>query len=206
MNEIHVVIDWETLGSNVAARPALLSLGFVIFSWNNITGEAKVLDRVEMSIKQSYNDKAKRTRLTSTLEWWNEQSELVREVAFSENFTMTRVLNNLKFKLKQHTDDLTSVYLWGNGSEFDVTLLDQATRDVGFIPWWDFRKVNSLRTVKYFMPDVGLGVHEDHVAGLRLTPHVASHDATKEAYYIIAAMEWKYEAIKTLDRMNDTTS
>ncbi len=68
--------------------------------------------------------------------------------------------------------------MWGNGSDFDNTLLEEAYRATGIKPPWRFTGNRCYRTVKNLFPDVWV----DPVG----TAHNALDDATYQANHLIA--------------------
>lgn len=135
-------IDLETLGSKYNAP--VLAIGIAAF--NRDTGKVGPTHYVEIEIA----DAMRNGLLTaSTLVWWMSQSDSARQV-------FTKPSKNklpLKTALQSTGDFLRGVgkgvpTVWGNGSSFDITILEHAfdVAGEGLEPPWSFWNIRDMRT------------------------------------------------------------
>ena len=145
MSEHHVMLDLETLGTEVGS--IVISIGAVKFdprkSFVPTSDELfyKVLDPV-------VSQKAGLTMDASTVLWWMKQSEDARKtLTHTVHLTPETVLQDFANFLGQ------DALLWGNGSDFDNVLLAKVYRTFGWtrLPW-SFRNNRCYRTIKNIFP------------------------------------------------------
>ena len=164
MSENHVMLDLETLGTEVGS--IVISIGAVRFNpynkeMSNLGPEDtfyKVLDPVD-------SQKAGLTIDASTVLWWMQQSEEARKALTHVVYLdPINVLKDFATFLGQ------DAILWGNGSDFDNVLLAKVYRVFGWkrLPW-SFRNNRCYRTVKNLYP------------GIALTPQGITHNALDDA-------------------------
>ena len=158
------MVDLETLGT----RPGdcILSLGAVLFNSSGITSE------MYMTIDQQSSKAIGMKAQKSTIEWWQKQSPEAQEAAFKGEFSIESALTMFSMWLPKDT------CVWGNGANFDNTLLAAAYRLAKKeVPWkfWDDR---CYRTVKSLFPQVKLDRTGTH--------HNALDDAKSQALHLVA--------------------
>lgn len=150
-----LMIDIETL--DTLPTSAILSIGAVYF--DRETGEIsdKFYTRIEFS-----NAVAIGTVSPLTLEWWSKQSEEARNEAFSGKEHPFNACHDFSKFIKPNT------LVWGNGSVFDITILENWFRMCEIeIPWkfWNVRDVRTI--VDWFNIDTRLytreGVHHNAI-------------------------------------------
>ncbi len=165
----HVSLDIETLGT----RPGsiILSIGAVMFDPHTGKTGHKFYRNV---IGKSCAD-AGLTSDPSTVQWWSEQSQEVRDALKVDRVPIAQALK----ELSPFVEGVEGV--WGWGANFDVTLLECAYQAVGTQAPWKFWSVRCGRTV--------CAVAD--VAPVRNTGrhHVAVDDAEHQALAIIKAYQ-----------------
>lgn len=169
------VVDLETLG----IKPGSVVWSIGVAKMDN----EKIVDKFYRVI--SIRDCEEKWNLTSdksTVKWWDEQSELARrELAAAKGHsavTLHQALRELELWMnKSGKDSIDAVF--GNGPEFDNVHLDHLFGLVGIKLPWSHRANQSVRTVKYYLPEV-----EVPFEGIK---HHACDDAINEAEYILAA-------------------
>lgn len=166
----HVMIDIETLG--VTPDAAILAIGACAFDPE--TGD--VGDTFYAGIELSYAIKNRRID-ADTLAWWLKQSEAARNAAFFQGtYTLREALEALTAWLP------SPAVVWGNGSGFDITLLENAYLQVGLLVPWNYRNVRDMRTI------VALeAVGKDEIPPVG-TAHNALDDAIWQATYVSKAL------------------
>jgi hypothetical protein len=136
-----VPIDLETLGTSPDS--VILSIGAVAVC-------AETGQTLKFYSGCSIESQAHRTISQSTLKWWEDQSPEARKALdyakSDECPTLAEALNELTIWLGQlgMTHD---VYPWGNGSDFDIAMLNHAYKQISdFVPW-NFRSSRDMRTL-----------------------------------------------------------
>lgn len=129
-----LMIDIETL--DTATTSAVLSIGAVYF--DRRTGETgkKFYARILFSDAITIG-----TISPSTMKWWSEQSEEARNEAFSG----TQPVNKVCLEFAEFIEPDTKV--WGNGSVFDITILEHWFNKNNVNVPWKFRNVRDVRTI-----------------------------------------------------------
>lgn len=128
------MIDIKTLSTKKNA--AVLSIGAVYF--NRETGCAGDSFYVRISKDSALNCGVSDS---DTLEWWGKQSQEARDEAFGGTLTAYDVACSFRDFVKPDTK------VWGNGSIFDITILENWFEQVGVKCPWDFWNVRDVRTV-----------------------------------------------------------
>lgn len=175
MNEIllkytDVMFDIETLSANpdapilsIAAVPFNVDSGIVLPKEQCFHQHVKLEDELRLGTKPS----------ASTLMWWLEQSVVARlglvigqnSAAHTEDVALW--LHNF---LRANVSDLGKMRVWGNGANFDITLLEAFFRRAEEELPWKFYNVRCYRTLKNLKPEACLW-----------KPKV-KHDALEDAY------------------------
>jgi DNA polymerase III epsilon subunit-like protein len=133
----HLMVDLETMATTPDA--AILTIGAVTFNPNGFEIYDEFYAKVDIdSIMElgAHIDEG-------TLKWWAEQSEDVREEAFSEDgreHIKTIMDNFYKFCMG-------SSKFWSHGSSFDIVILEHYFRKVNKSPPWNFWEVRDTRTL-----------------------------------------------------------
>lgn len=140
---IHAMIDLETLGTSPDC--AVLTIGGVKFNPNALSEPYQpfyyrfdVDDQLEKG----------RTVLDSTLEWWGQQEESVREEALGDE-NRTPVLDVLQALNKWCVGVDT---IWCQGPAFDIVILEHMFRQYDHHIPWPFWKIRDSRTLFGIMP------------------------------------------------------
>ncbi len=149
----NVMIDIETLGT----RPGdtILSIGAVKF-----TAEEGITEEFYVTIDPETSKAAGLRAQKSTLEWWEKQSPEARAAAFKGEMSLNVALT----KLTMWMPPLDSVLVWGNGANFDNTLVAAAYRAMKMdVPWhyWNDRCYRTIANMflKTRVERVGTGHH-----------------------------------------------
>lgn len=129
-----VMIDIET--PNNAPDSAVLTVGAVYFDRKTgVTGK-KFYGRI------SYDDAIKYGTVSGdTIKWWSEQSPEAREEAFGGTESARDVAISLSDFIDQDAE------VWGNGSIFDITILENWYRQLNIEIPWEFWNVRDVRTI-----------------------------------------------------------
>lgn len=161
----HIMIDLETLGTKPGS--IVLTVGAVKFS------KLGVAEKFYRAISEADCMANGLTSDPSTLEWWRNQSTEARDAAFAGTDSLRETL--LAFT-EFCGDDV--IRIWGNGSDFDNVLLEEAYRAAGLGVPWKFTGNRCYRTIKNLFPKV-------QVPSVG-TAHNALDDAIFQANHLIA--------------------
>lgn len=179
-----IMIDIETMGIN---KPCILTIGAIRFNrTKNVDKDKTYLSLPEKDIfyrritLQSCLDVGL-TVDTDTVKWWMSQDRKVLDEA---------MFSNVKVSLSTALTDLHNWVnrgdrVWGNGSSFDITILDEAYFRCGMNSPWSFWNVRDLRTLY----DVG-GIKSKDVK------KTSAHHALHDCYYQIVGFQMALKKIK----------
>ena len=180
----HLAIDLETLATTPDAT--ILSIGAVAICAE--TGAKRKFYSVV-----SIDSQTESFRSASTAKWWSEQSGAAREVldlATGGNApSISDVLDQLTVWVGELGQTHT-VYPWGNGATFDITILEYAYHKYGGSAPWNFRNVRDMRTLYDITLRFGINAR-DNIERVG-THHNALDDAQFQAAIVV-------ESLKQLD-------
>lgn len=169
---IDIMIDLETLGTSPDCP--VISIGAIAFDI-----EKKVLGPTFYAVldtEQQINDGRKVDG--STLKWWLSQSDAAKKV-FKENPAEVKTALNF---LVEFVKQWPKVKVWGNGSTFDITIMENLFKHYGVKCPWRYNDIMDLRTFKRFC-----------AGGERIiksgTAHNALDDARSQAQYVLDALK-----------------
>ena len=143
-----VSFDLETLGSGFDG--AIISLGAVAF--NRLTG---TIDPRYYYSEIHLSDAMRYGRVDAdTLDWWMKQSEQARKV-FADNKDKSTIAATFEALIHwmQSLGQFGQVCVWGNGSSFDITIIERHyTMLARMDGWtrkqpWPFWSVRDMRTI-----------------------------------------------------------
>ncbi len=137
---MNVMIDIETLG-NVPGS-AILSIGaYCIETEETFYREIELASCFEAKLSVD----------ADTISWWFKQGEKAKELFNSqEAIPLGTALENLSTFLGKYKP----LKVYGNGSSFDMTLLEVAYRRVKKKCPWGYMNIRDLRTVCDFYPEI----------------------------------------------------
>lgn len=172
---MHLMLDLETLDTEPTS--VVLSIGAVLFDQTGIKSEFYVDMNFESQLL------AKRTQSQSTMNWWlNQQS------GRKFNLPVTPYGDQLMeflLWLNPRVNIDKEFRIWGNGSGFDVSILEHLLKSKNQpVPWYYFQ-IRDLRTFKEYVAN-----NEPIREGAKEASHNALEDAKDQAYYVIRNMKW----------------
>lgn len=174
---MNIMLDIESASTRMDA--AILSIGAVRFTEDRI--EDYTFYR---AITLDSNTALGRHIDGATLAWWMAQDDTVRAAAFADPcaVNLAAALYDFGVWLRGastcRTGEAEPVHLWGNGANFDVSILESA-HAAALVPVpWNFRDVRCMRTVRALVgaeavPRVSFG-----------NAHHALHDAMGQAKWL----------------------
>lgn len=190
-----VSLDIETLDNKFSS--AILSIGAVAF--DRRTGKLGKTYYREIDIDSAIKYG---TVSASMLCWWMNQGEKAKEI-FDDSAKGKERKVHLATALQEFCTFIRSLgapFVWGNGSSFDVTIIEHAinTGSVGLVAPWSFWNVRDVRTVvdlaETITPWRKASVERDGVH------HNALDDAAHQARLVLGgmvALGHKYTAAST---------
>ena len=139
---MNIMIDLETMGTS--ANSVILSIGAVAFNKHHIE------DRFEVFIDVD----SQRNRIIhhDTLKWWLGQSPEAQKAltdGMGKAVPMVQALIEFQVFVLKHDGKI-----WGNGSDFDNALLQQAFCDACIPTPWKFWNNRCYRTIKSTYPQI----------------------------------------------------
>lgn len=204
-DHMDLMIDIETLG--VRSNCPVISIGACFFDKDGIKEKFyAVLDVAEQI------DSGKRVADASTIKWWMGQEGAAQKI-FRDNIgipTMPEVmLREVPSNLVGYTNlgILLEFYKfcnlhenakpWGNGSNFDITIMERILQDYNVKTPWNFRNIRDLRTFKEYVYD---GSETERVG----THHNALDDAIYQAQVVIDGLNSKEQ--KEIEKGEELTN
>lgn len=133
MNKL--MIDCETL--DIGERPVLLSIGAVVYDDTQIFEYFQIDIDIENSKKHGF------TVSQSTLDWWNEQDPIAKNMAFSGKEKIDLALQ----KLVDFYSDNGCDEIWSKGALADIRWINNALDHFGIERPWNYYKEFCFRTL-----------------------------------------------------------
>ena len=173
-----LMIDLETLGTKPDAP--IISLGAVFF--DPFKGTVGPNFYMVLDVKEQI--KYGRKPDGDTLKWWMGQSGAAKKVFSDSAKPVAEILQLFTkwIKANEQKKGRQGVYVWGNGSTFDISLMENIYIQYGLDAPWNYNSIMDLRTFKRF---VGNG-QQIKKSG---TNHNAVDDALSQAVYVIEQMK-----------------
>jgi hypothetical protein len=157
----NIMLDLETLGTTPGS--VVLSIGAVAFDKDEGLGAT-----FYRTISVASSMKAGLTIDASTLLWWSKQDRAAYQEALDKNAEkLEDVLHDFgQWLLHIGEGEYREHKLWGNGADFDLTLLLACYRavDSTFEPPWKFWNHRCYRTLKALYPEVPAEKRNNHNA------------------------------------------
>lgn len=183
----HVVIDLETLDTKPSA--AVIAVGAAA-----VIPDSRKTYLFYYPVTLDSNLKVGRTINGDTFGWWMrlvaqspEAAKLMETVSLSGEENIHYGLEHMLIKffdwLHNLVEDKSNLYVWGNGADFDIAILNSAFAGCGLdIPWY-YGNVRCLRTLRFVS-----GFHDkwpDYYDMVKpMVPHHAMYDALAEALWL----------------------
>jgi hypothetical protein len=137
---MNLTIDFETLGTE--ANSPVISLGAVLFLEDRIVNTFYTTLDINQQIKDG------RIPSGDTIKWWMNQSEKARSVFNEEAKDTVAGLKDFLWFVNQSTGTIEP---WGNGSNFDITIIEHLLTMYNLTIPWKFWNIRDLRTFKEYV-------------------------------------------------------
>lgn len=159
------MIDLETMGTSKDS--AILSIGAIKFDKEPSDTFYRV---VNLKSAQRAGGKIE----GDTVIWWMGQSDSARKAVIGDdNVLIETALREFANWIRE--DSLEG--MWGNGSDFDNVVLENAYLRLGWTPPWTYRQNRCYRTIRALFPEIRIQKGEE-------TPHHALDDAIVQARHL----------------------
>lgn len=179
-----LMIDIETLGTSDKAP--VISIGACFFDKRGIKERFYAVLDISEQI-----DSGKRITDASTIKWWMGQEGAAKKVFRDDVGVVLQEINQhfgglvdpmkngeILARFVQFCKQYENVKPWGNGSNFDITILENLFQSYRVKIPWNFRNIRDLRTFKEYVYD---GSQTERVG----THHNALDDALYQAQVVI---------------------
>lgn len=166
-----MMLDLETL--SLGDRAAVTAIGVVIFDEETVQYGELILPTVQPQIRMG------RTVRWDTVVWWLEQEDAARKevsVKDMDRVAVEKALNQISHLYRA----FEVVEVWGNGSNFDVSIMDTLYADYLQSPPWTYKQVRDLRTLASLVPEADTMMPVKDQAGVK---HSAIDDAYRQAVW-----------------------
>lgn len=156
---VDIMLDLETVGTSAGC--GILSIGAVTFSLDKQFHEKILPASFHGTLKEDID----------TLRWWHKQQKEIRDDAFSGIKPISLALVEFSdwFKGLGPVED---TYIWGNGADFDLPILEAAYETFGMEKPWAPYNGRCYRTLKNLLPHVKAEVK-----------NAVKHNALEDAKY-----------------------
>jgi exodeoxyribonuclease VIII len=174
---VHTMIDLETGGLD--PRCMILSIGIVKFNPVN----EHIIDTLYLRPSLEEQEALGRVTDDGTIDWWSNQPPSNIEEAWGDKgrIPWAQAMEQVS-KFFWGTE-----YVWSNGLDFDIPVINMAMRDAGFVTPWNYYNGRDTRTLF-------------QIAGVKLSDdkHVTTHNALEDAIHQVKTVERAYKKLKQL--------
>lgn len=178
------VIDLET--GAMSASAVILSVG--ITTINAVTFEP--VSSLYVSVNPYCIDNAQREWDNEARSWWLSQGDEAREEAMKVEGSapLRQAIATVQEYIKLLSKE-GEVHVFGNGSEFDISILASAFKQLDITIPWKYANAQSIRTIvwigrTYFGVDFKTGAEFEGIQ------HNALHDSKHEAAYAAKTLDY----------------
>ena len=165
----HVMIDLETLSSNVDA--VITSIGAVSFDPETL----ELGDQFKVNVDPASCERFGLRISASTVLWWFGQSRDAQQSMLTNQVPLDDALSLLTRWMQAQAAG-QPIVVWGNGIDFDGSVLRNAYKAAKMWEPWKYSNGRCYRTIKAMFPEVKFvreGVHHDALAdALSQTKHL----------------------------------
>lgn len=176
-NSVCIQIDLETWGKKPGC--AIRSIGASV--WDNMTGQQVGPTFYANVCKKSCFDKGL-TFDADIVRWWEQQGDAAKAALEDNQMDITRALSALR---SWYHDVISThgrhVSVWGNGKEFDVSILEACYAAIHQPAPWPFWASADVRTVVLLGKMLGIDVKG--TKAFSGTPHYALDDSLHQGGY-----------------------
>lgn len=174
----HIVLDLETLG--VETDSVILSIGAAVF--DDVNPTFIVQDTFYRNLDTRAQIVSGRTIDQNTIDWWNHPDRDTARMLSNDKPVQAGVaLVEFGMFCNRFPKDTS---IWGNGSDFDVSMLRSLMRTFGMVWPMSYKNTRCMRTLRGVLP-----WHACWDLRFEGIPHFALDDARHEAEMIHMALQ-----------------
>ncbi len=186
LNDIHLVIDLETVSLEDTA--GILSIGACTFTAKRLLEEGLFSSTFYVNVDVKSCIDAGMTYDWETIMWWFEQDSAAGKALQNNRVDITWALTDLT----RYCTDNEHTHVWGNPSNFDISILEHAySRIDRQHPWKSHhKKIKDLVTLEGLLTKDKLETTWEYINSLDIpgVKHDALYDAKVAAYRISCAL------------------
>jgi 3' exoribonuclease, RNase T-like len=172
-----IMIDLETLGTT--SECVVVSLGAAAF---NIETQ-KIESTFHMILElQDQLDRGRKIQ-ADTLKFWFRQEDAAKKIFHEMAKQPTMVLNTFANWIKTVAPNSKELKVWGNGSSFDISIMESMYQTYNIKTPWPYNGVMDLRTFRRFC------ANNDKIQNMG-TKHNALDDATSQAEFVMKYLKY----------------
>jgi exodeoxyribonuclease VIII len=145
----HIMLDLETWG--VTPYSTIIMIGACVFDPYAFESDGIIEDRFEVAVDPASSQGLLRADAEVVLWWMDAERDAARMFWLSKpKLSLYEALDGFTDWLRSHSASAqcTDVRVWGNGSDFDNTLLRQAYEVAKRDAPWSFRHNRCFRTLR----------------------------------------------------------
>ena len=161
----NIMLDLETMGTGADA--AIIAIGAVRF-------DTDITDRFYRVVSLRSSVEAGLRMDPDTVLWWMQRSDEARAQFAKDGYILFAALNDFRYWIRENDED---PIVWGNGADFDNTILANAYRTLAIPVPWEFWNNRCYRTVQALHPDIKMERNG--------TYHNALDDAESQARHLM---------------------
>ena len=178
----HIMIDLETMGTQHNAL--VCSIGAVYFDPES--GQVETDPSGQFHVFVDWHDAVKEGRKfeAGTVSWWLGQSKEARDALLHGSKTGVPWRTALE-RLSEFVG-ASGFQVWGNGSTFDISILEHAYQQAEMTVPWQYRNVRDMRTIAWLAKPFKATVPREGI----------KHDALGDAIYQAHVVNALYEHLK----------
>lgn len=164
---IHLMIDLETMGKNPDAP--IISIGAIFFDPQTGDMGPEFSKTIDLETAGGVIDR-------DTIKWWLKQSREAQSAIMTDEIPLDDALLQLREFIDENSGEFF-VQVWGNGANFDNTILRRSYERQGIPCPWRYYNDRDVRTI------VGLGKAIDFDARTAIPFEGERHNALDDARY-----------------------
>ncbi|AHG08746.1 exonuclease [Escherichia coli] len=164
---IHLMIDIETMGKNPNA--AIISIGAIFFDPQTGDMGPEFSKTIDLDTAGGVIDR-------DTIKWWLKQSREAQSAIMTDEIPLDDALLQLREFIDENSGEFF-VQVWGNGANFDNTILRRSYERQGIPCPWHYHNDRDVRTI------VELGKAIDFDARTAIPFEGERHNALDDARY-----------------------
>ncbi|ELU9823191.1 3'-5' exoribonuclease, partial [Escherichia coli] len=164
---IHLMIDLETMGKNPDAP--IISIGAIFFDPRTGDMGPEFSKTIDLETAGGVIDR-------DTIKWWLKQSREAQSAIMTDEIPLDDALLQLREFIDENSGEFF-VHVWGNGANFDNTILRRSYERLGIPCPWRYYNDRDVRTI------VELGKAIDFDARTAIPFEGERHNALDDARY-----------------------